>query len=192
MFKKPKFSKLRPNNIKPKTLVFFALAVGIITAFIIIILNARVPVERAPVGYAPVGYAPVEYAPNEYPAKDFLALAPGKASYTLRTGTPRNPQIIRAEFDPLDVKIGEFQSITIQVKDTDNEPITSKNTVQVILYTDNGSTAIPLALKKAEGSDLITTWEGVWECGDTHNFVYSAKIIAVSAAGESSAHITFR
>ncbi len=119
-------------------------------------------------------------------------LAQGKQTYTILTDKPKNPQITEAAFDPLDVKVGESQTVIVKVLDAENNPITSENTVSATYYTDNGSSTILLSLRRADGPDLVTTWEGLWECEDSHNFIYQAVIKATNSAGESSVTLSFR
>jgi len=123
---------------------------------------------------------------------EVLPIVSGERTYAVHTGDPTNPQIMQVKVDTLDLKIGETQTITVQVKDTDNEPITSKNKVNVTYYTDNGSTTIPLLLKRVDGPPILTTWQGIWECGDTHDYIFEASVFAASEFGESFVDLSFR
>lgn len=123
---------------------------------------------------------------------EITPIAKGLQTYTIITDNPQNPQIIRVDLDPLDVKINNTQTITVWVEDTDNSPITDENTVFATIYTDNGSTEVSFALKRADGPDLVTTWEGSWTAEGTYDYIYSAVIVATNAQGESSVHLSFR
>ncbi len=131
-------------------------------------------------------------AEKERPSGRIGPLAQGKQTYTILTDKPKNPQITEAAFDLLDVKLGESQTVTVKVLDAENNPITSENTVSATYYTDNGSSTILLSLRRADGPDLVTTWEGLWECEDSHDFIYQAVIKATNTASESSVTLSFR
>ena len=158
------------------------MAVVIIAIFVVFFLVGEKPPKQPAETPSEVTEQPGRVGP----------LAQGKQTYTIISGKPKNPQIIEAAFDPLDVKKGEAQTVTAKVLDTDNNPITSDNTVSITYYTDNGSTTIPLLLRQADGPDLVTTWEGLWGCEDTHDFVYQATVKATNAANESSLTLSFR
>ena len=119
-------------------------------------------------------------------------IASGKQTYAIMTDNRQNPQIIEVDFDPLDVKIGEMQIIIVKVEDTDNSPITNENIVTATIYTDNGSQDVSFVLKRADGPDVVTTWEGSWTAEDSYDFTYMATIVSANAFGRSSVDISFR
>ena len=123
-----------------------------------------------------------------------LPLASGKQTYEVSTGSTQALQIIQAEVDPLDVKQGETQIVTIKVKDTENSPITQENKVEAIAYTDNISIPFSLSLEKTEDLDgaTVTTWQGSWVCQDTYDSRYTMTIKAKSAANDHSIDLSFR
>lgn len=171
------FSKIRKNEL---------LLISLIVIFSIILLVSpfRIPEteQQSEIKESQI---------REY-AREILPLAQGKQVYSILTHKPKNPQIMEVSLDPLDVKIGETQKIIVHVKDTDNMPITDKNNVQVTILTDNESTTIPFLLRRADGPDLVTIWEGEWIAEDTHNLIFQAYINAISDAGESLVELSFR
>ncbi len=68
-----------------------------------------------------------------------LPLASGKQIYDIVTDNFQNLKIIEVTIDPLDVKQGETQIVTVQVKDEESDSITQENQVEAIVYTDNTS-----------------------------------------------------
>lgn len=132
-----------------------------------------------------------------------LPLAQGEQIYNILTDNQQNPQIKQATFDPLDVKMGETQTITVKVLNSGADTITSDNKTSVIFHTDNKSTPVSLLMKRVdnvnnsidfdpEGVDLLTTWEGGWVNNDTYCTSYTASISAASILGESNVDISFR
>jgi hypothetical protein len=134
----------------------------------------------------------IEEKPIEQRAGEVRPLAQGKQTYSILTDRPKNPQIIEISLDPLDVKIGETQIITVRVKDTDNKPITNEHKVMASILTDNKSIIVPFLLRRADGPDLITIWEGEWVAEDSHDFIYQAAINAIATTGESLVELSFR
>ncbi|TRZ79341.1 hypothetical protein D4R86_06075, partial [bacterium] len=162
MFKKINFSKLKnllhslkPNLLKPvnykltpKHYTFFIIIFGIIALLLTLFFINQKPTEQ-----------PIETT-KESPAKSIVGnvapLAQGKQIYSIRTDKPNNPQVIQVELDPLDVKMGEEQILTVIVKHSEGESITNKNIVTAVYYTDNGSTTAKFKLRRADGPPLIT------------------------------------
>ncbi len=121
-----------------------------------------------------------------------IPLASGKQTYDILTNSSRSFKIIEVDIDPLDVKQGETQIVTVQVKDDEQNPITQENKVEAIVFTDNISTPFSLSLTEASGQNSITVWEGSWVCQDTYNLRYTMTIKAKNASGEHSIDLTFR
>jgi len=119
-------------------------------------------------------------------------LASGKQTYSIMAGNSQNPQIIEVDVNPLDVKQGKTQIVTVQVKDAEQKPITQENKVEAIVFTDSISTPFPLSLKEASGQNSITVWEGSWVCQDTHDLRYMMTVKAKNASGEHSIDLSFR
>ena len=116
----------------------------------------------------------------------------GKQTYYVQTDNPKNLQIVQVDVDPIDVKHGEVQKITVMVIDKNNDTITSASGVSASIFTDNKTTAIASSafkLIKAEdekdgSKSLITTWEGYWEKDDTTCQNYVERITATNNKGE--------
>lgn len=166
-----------------KPYLILIIAVVLAALFVVFFLAVKMPTNQA---------EQPEPAEKERPPGRVGPLAQGKQTYTIISDKPKKLQIIEVSFDPLDVKKGETQTVIVKVLDTDNDSITSDNGVSVTYYTDNTSSTISLLLRRADGPDLVTTWEGLWESEDTHDFVYQATVKATSAANESSVTLSFR
>jgi hypothetical protein len=88
--------------------------------------------------------------------------------------------------------MGEFQKITVKVKDQGNDIINSKSGVSASIFTDNKTTAIAsnaFKLVKAEdekdgSKSLITIWEGYWKKEDSTCQDYAERITATNNKGE--------
>jgi hypothetical protein len=120
-------------------------------------------------------------------------LAPGKQVYSIITDKPKNPQILEVEVDPLDVEIGQNQTILVKLQDNEADSITEHDAVSATVITDNKSIVIPLKLIKAEGQEaLLTFWQGLWERDDSIDYDYRLRVEAANIKGENSVEITFR
>jgi len=171
------FSKIKENE-------FLLISLIIVLGFILFIFPSDLkPIQQ-----------PIERGEEftEQHARKVVSLAQGKQTYFIFTDKPKNPQIIKISLDPLDVKTGETQTIIVQIKDTNNQPITNENKVQATIVTDNKSTIVPFLLRRADGPDLVTIWEGIWECEDNHDYIFQASILAANAIGESFVDLSFR
>lgn len=137
---------------------------------------------------------PDEVVPSEVVPPGVISLASGKQTYDIVTGSSQKFKIIEVDIDPLDVKQGGIQIVTVQVKDAEGNPITQENQVEAIVYTDNIFTSFSFSLKKVEDSDLATviTWEGSWVCEDTYDLRYTMAVEAKSATGDHSIDLSFR
>src|SRR4030042_1618361 len=51
-------------------------------------------------------------------------IASGKQVYSIITDKPKNPQILEVEIDPLDVIIGQNQTILVKLQDDETDSIT--------------------------------------------------------------------
>lgn len=132
-----------------------------------------------------------EEVKKEIPPAQY-GLASGKQIYEIITDKPRDPQIIEVEVDPLDVKLGETQIVTVKIK-TKATAVTEKDEVLGTAILDEKSIDFPLKLKKAEGKEeLITTWQGEWVREGSIERNYQIKIIAKNINGRDQATLTFR
>lgn len=120
-------------------------------------------------------------------------LATGKQAFEIIT-SGRTFKIVEAEVNPLDVKQGEGQRVTVWVEDTENKPITSENKVEGTVFTDNKETPFSFELKEVldVNGATLTIWEGFWVLGDTYDKIYMVSIVAKSADGEDKIDLTFR
>jgi len=181
----PKTLKFNPQKLK--TILVFVLIVGGIIGGLVFVLISLGPSKQPPKISEQL---PKEEAQKQ--PKTIFPLPHGKQSYTIITDNPQNPQILKVILDPLDVKQGEKQVITVKVKYKDTNTVTSNYKVFVTYRTDHAATTIPLKLKKLDGPLLVGIWEGIWEPEDSYEFVYIASIKAISDAGETKVDLSFR
>jgi len=133
-----------------------------------------------------------EFPEKILPPEETHGLASGKQVYEIITDKSRDPQIIEVGVDPLDVRMGEIQLLTVKVK-TKATSVTEEDSVLGTVITDNKSTDFPFKLKKAEGEEeLITTWQGEWKREDTIKKNYQVRILAKNANGEDQVTLTFK
>lgn len=112
-----------------------------------------------------------------------IDLPHGKTGFTV--GVKENP-IMRIGFlDPYDPKVGEKQTVSITVKNTN--PVES---VEATMQTDNHSKKYPMKL--VEGTTLDGRWEATWEVTDSYVTTYVLTIDSVSGLDKSKAIITLR
>lgn len=134
---------------------------------------------------------------------DCSPLAQGKQIYNIFTDNQKNPQIKQVIFNPLDVGVGETQTITVKVLNSNADTITNDNKTSVIYHTDNKSTPVSLSMRRIDnvnnsidiepdGPDLLTTWEGTWINNDTNCTLFMASVTAASIFGESTVDVAFR
>lgn len=114
----------------------------------------------------------------------------GKQTYDIRTDKPGKLQIAQVDVDPIDVKMGETQIVTVKVKDKGADTITKESGVSASIQTDNKNTAAAFKLINAtdETSDdgskyLVSLWEGSWIREDANCYVYMETITATNAKG---------
>ena len=182
---KLKSLKFNPQKLK-KTLVFILIIGGIIGGLVFVWIRSE-PSKQPPEVSKQV---PEEKIPKHL--KTVFPLPHGKQSYAIITDNPQNPQILEVVLDPLDVKQGEKQVITVKVKYKDTDTVTSNYKVFVTYKTDNTTTTAPLKLKKLDGPPLVGIWEGVWELEDSYESVYMVSVKAISDAGETKVDLSFR
>jgi len=119
-------------------------------------------------------------------------LAQGKQTYSVMGGGPKSPQIVEVSFDPLDVKVGNEQIVTVKLQDADTDIITGDTGVFITYLTDNGSSSLNLKLRRVDDPPIEMTWQGTWIPEDTHDLLYGAIIKAISTSGEEEVELMFR
>lgn len=111
--------------------------------------------------------------------------APPPKLYTgnvfISVSTPNNPQMMLVNINPFDPKIGEDQSLSLNVRDTTGAPITR---VELTVITDKGANYYPMTL--TSGSATNGTWAATYKVTDTHETRYSVKLVAANQTGQSS------
>ena len=134
-----------------------------------------------------IGDRPKELA--EEPKKCLELRGTGKQTYDIRTDKPSSLQIVQVDVDPIDVKEGDTQVITVKVKDDGNNTITTKSGVFANIITDNTTATVSsfvmrLAEDSEDGSSLFTIWEGSWTRQDSSCHTYMETITATNDKGD--------
>jgi len=112
-------------------------------------------------------------------------VASGERIYTITTDNiPKATEII---VNPLDVEIGETQTVTVKANDSNENPITL---VSGSGGTDNDSIAFSLTL--IDGDAINGTWQGSWSPQHTFCNNFTVGISVTSDSGESDVVLTFR
>ena len=115
----------------------------------------------------------------------------GKQTYDIKTDKPKSLQITQVVVDPIDVKEGKTQTITVKVKDGGNNTITKESGITATIFTDNTNTAVKefvlrLAKDTEDHSALLTTWEGSWIRDDSYCNTYMETITATNDKGDET------
>ena len=167
----------RKNLFSAKNLGILALLIVVGVAVYLGTTTTKKPKEEAPLAEKP---------------KECLELrGTGKQIYEVRTDNPKSLTIIQVDVDPIDVKEGEMQIITVKVKDDGNNTITKKNGVTARISTDNKNTAaaafvMRLAEDSEDGSSLLTTLEGSWIRDDSSCHTYMETITVTNDKGDEA------
>ena len=177
-----------PNDFWKRPIPFWLAILVIVGAAAIVLFMVN---SAAKISFLP---EPAEIIKEPKVVPPAIPLASGKQAYEIITDSSQKFKIIEVELDPLDVKQGETQIVTVQVKDFEDKPVTQENQVEAVVYTDNTSTSFSFSLKKVEDANgvTITLWEGFWVCQDTYDIIYTMTIKAKSATQEHSIDLTFR
>ncbi len=113
------------------------------------------------------------------------SVASGAQTYFVRT--QNQPQIMQIDINPLNVQPANSQSVTVKIRDTNNNEIT---TVSGTVQLDHGSQSFSLEL--ISGTTLNGTWQGTWSLQDGYCTNYMLTIMAVSASGSSKVDLAFK
>ncbi len=97
----------------------------------------------------------------------------------LRIYSDRFPQLREAVIDPLDIKVGDIQKLTLKIED--QEGVSS---VTAEIEHDNGKDNISLNL--IDGNKNKGTWHGKWKAYNTHSKTYHTTFTAVNSKGKSN------
>ena len=108
-----------------------------------------------------------------------LDIPSGSQRYFFRSN-PSSPQILEAIIDPLDVHVGDTQTMTVKARDT-AYPI---NSIIATVETDTGERTYQLSL--IDGTSSSGTWQASWTVVDTHSRTYHTTFTAENSNGESS------
>jgi hypothetical protein len=105
-------------------------------------------------------------------------IAAGKQIYFV--STQNMPQIMQIDLDPQDVQLGATQTVTVKIRDTNDNAITQ---VSGTANIDSGSVNFSFSL--VAGTDLNGTWEGSWSSASSICTTYTMQISATSTSGQS-------
>lgn len=110
---------------------------------------------------------------------EIVVLPPTTGLHLFRVSTQKYPRFIEATIDPLDVSVGEIQSMIIEIEDPDEI-----SWIRADIEHDNGWDAVMLTLTR--GDLARGTWYGQWLVYDTHKETYRTTFIAQNRKGEQS------
>ena len=116
---------------------------------------------------------------GESPEEESLEIPSGTQRYFFRSN-PSSPQLLEAIIDPLDVHVGDTQTMTVKAHDN-TYPITF---VTAEVETDTGERTYQLSL--IEGTSSSGTWQASWTVVDTHSRTYHTTFTVENSNGETS------
>lgn len=176
---KPRCSRLYRYIIPAIAIVFLLANIGLF-AYLQIVSNAqnkKIALRPTP---APSPSPTPTPTPTPYP------LPQGRQSFFVSYGNgTTGPKATQVTIDPYDPKIGQSQTFTVAVSDTN--PITS---VDLALITDNKVASYTLT--RVSGTEIKGNWEVKITTDDTHFYHYSPSFVVKSANGENHADLTLR
>ena len=105
-------------------------------------------------------------------------IAAGKQIYFV--STQNMPQIMQIDLDPQDVQLGATQTVTVKIRDTNDNAITQ---VSGTANIDSGSVNFSFSL--VAGTDLNGTWEGSWSSASSICTTYTIQISVTGTSGQS-------
>ncbi|MBI2661435.1 hypothetical protein HYX09_04175 [Candidatus Woesearchaeota archaeon] len=111
-----------------------------------------------------------------------LTVASGKQRYFVRSN-PNSPQFLEVTIDPLDVHVGDNQTMSVWIRDQE-APITQ---ITAAVETDTGIRTYLLTL--IDGTNQDGTWTGSWIVRDTHSREYTTNFTAKNSLGEISSTV---
>lgn len=120
------------------------------------------------------------------PEECAVPIVSGRRTYFTH-GTGSQPQIMRIDIDNLATQFGGTQTISVQIRDTADNPITL---VKGLVQLDNSRANFSFSL--FSGSETNGTWSGSWSVIDTFCHNYTLSITATSGSGTSKVDLTFR
>ena len=163
---------LTPKNIS----VFF---IVVIIGIVVILSILAKPKEQGPSSEAPLA------------SKCRPVPGNGKQTYNIMSDVPKDLQITQVVVDPINVKEGETQKITVKVQDKNNNTADKEAGVSANIFTDSKYTAASAFTLREQDtskddSSLLTTWEGSWIRDDDYCNVYQEQIIATNGKGDEA------
>ncbi len=115
---------------------------------------------------------------SQTPKSDF-EIPKGRQVYFIQN-SHNSPQMYEAIIDPVDVKPGDVQAMSVKVKDN----VAKITAVIANVETDNGIEKYELQLEAGTLSDGL--WKAKWTVHDTHSETYRTTFIAENTLGEKS------
>lgn len=120
-----------------------------------------------------------EEEPGEGEEEEMLDIPSGTQRYFFRSN-PSSPQLLEAIIDPLDVHVGDVQTMTVKARDK-SYPITF-----VTAYVETDTGVKPYQLSLIEGTASRGTWQASWTVVDTHSRKYNTEFVAKNSNGETT------
>ena len=105
-------------------------------------------------------------------------IAAGKQIYFV--STQNMPQIMQIDLDPQDVQLGATQTVTVKIRDTNDNAI-----IQVSGTANIDSDSVNFSLSLVAGTDLNGTWEGSWSSASSICTTYTIQISVTGTSGQS-------
>jgi hypothetical protein len=144
------------------------------------LLGTNNPVYQKIIGLFQPTATPTPEAPVIYP------LPAGRQEYTGQYGAAaKGPKIQKAYVDPLDVKKGNKQTVTLLLKN--DSPVTN---ARGNLITDHKN--VPGTFKLVSGTSTDGTWQLTWTMDDSYDTVYQIYMTLESSTGTWQGALTFR
>lgn len=125
-------------------------------------------------------------SPTPSPTPTPYPIAQGKQEYNVNSSVKGGPKMSKVIIDPLDVRMGESQMVSVVVKSTN-----TVTNVMVALRTDkNVITNHKLMLSSGTATD--GAWSGTWKSEFIHDYLYQVIITATDTETSNSTTVTIR
>lgn len=123
---------------------------------------------------------------NPSPLPTPKPLPTGSQTYNISHGeSVVGPKPTKATINPLDPKIGDTQTLTIQV--SHDKPVTKAS---ITLLTDNAKQELPLQLISGTTSEGV--WQASWTMEDSYDYSYQTDFHFFDGAEEFTGGLAFR
>ena len=180
----PKRASTFLRYVIPTIAVIFLLAnVGL---FIYLQINLHQNAQNQQLAVIKPTPVAAQTAPKPTPSPTPYPLPQGPETFVGSYGPgSKGPKIMTITIDPYDPKIGESQTYTVDV--ADSQPITS---VELALTTDNKT--MGYAMQKTNDTATGSTWKVKITTNDTHLYHYYPSFTAKTTIDQASSGLTLR